>query len=75
MNGPLAGVAVPVRRAELLPGQRQGLACCWCAEPLTVAERRDEPVGQIADGTVLRGCRSCLDAGKRLPVFPEVGSI
>jgi hypothetical protein len=65
----------PVRARDLLPGQLNGLACCWCAHPLTVRECQDEPVGQISDGTPLRGCRACLKAGRRLPTFGEFGAV
>lgn len=66
------GVPTPVGR--LTRDQSEGVACLWCSAELRVLSRTHVGwTGPYRDR--LYACPTCVAAGRRLPVWPEYGSV
>ncbi len=73
--GRLGRAPTPIRTQELTDSQLAGTACIWCAAAITTDDRHE--VGSTGyPAHRLYGCTRCVVAlRRRLPVWPETGSV
>jgi hypothetical protein len=71
----LAGTPTPIRVEQLTDQQLAGTACVWCAVAITTDDRHEVgTTGYYASR--LYGCTGCVvTCRRRLPAWPEPGSI
>lgn len=69
------GTPTPIRAYQLNDLQLAGAACIWCAAPVTETDRHE--VGFTGHpARRLHGCTRCVvTLRRRLPTWPESGSV